>query len=180
MKAALNFWGYTLTILNFDYHVNQLCKKTSKNLHALARIAKYMDINKQRMLMKTFLSSLLSYCPLIWIFHSRKMEFRINTIHKSALKLVYEHSRNLTFHKLLPKDKSVNVHQINFSLLATEIFKSKTGMSPELMNVIFLFAERRYNLRSNCTLERKRDHYVYHGSESRSFPAPKLWHILPK
>ena len=32
--------------LNFGYRVNQLCKK----LHTLARIAKYMDINKRRML----------------------------------------------------------------------------------------------------------------------------------
>ena len=40
--------------LNFDYHVNQLFKKASKKLHALARIAKYMDINKRRMLMKAF------------------------------------------------------------------------------------------------------------------------------
>ena len=32
--------------LNFNYHVNKLCKKASKKLHALARIAKYMDINK--------------------------------------------------------------------------------------------------------------------------------------
>ena len=39
------------------YHLSQLCKKASNKLHALARIAKYMDINKQRMLMKAFLSS---------------------------------------------------------------------------------------------------------------------------
>ena len=58
--------------LNFDYHVNQLCKKASKKLHALARIAKYMDINKRRMLMKAFVSFQFSYCPLIWTFHSRK------------------------------------------------------------------------------------------------------------
>ena len=38
--------------LNFDYHVNQLCKKASKKLQALAIIAKYMNINKRRMLMK--------------------------------------------------------------------------------------------------------------------------------
>ena len=39
------------------YHLSQLCKKASNKLHALARIAKYMDINKQRMLLKAFLSS---------------------------------------------------------------------------------------------------------------------------
>ena len=80
--------------LNFDYHVNQLCKKVGKKLHALARIAKYMDINKRTMLMKAFVSSQFSYCPLIWMFHSRKMEHRINSIHKRALKLVYQDSKN--------------------------------------------------------------------------------------
>ena len=31
--------------LNFDYHVNQLCKTTSTNLHASTGITKYMIIN---------------------------------------------------------------------------------------------------------------------------------------
>ena len=79
--------------LNFDYHVNQLCKKASKKLHALARIAKYMNINKRRMLMKAFVFSHFSYCSLVWMFHSRKMEHRINNIHKRDLKLVYQDSR---------------------------------------------------------------------------------------
>ena len=152
--------------LNFDYH-------------ALARIAKYMDINKRRMLMKAFVSSQFSYCPLIWMFHSRKIEHRINSIHKRALKLVYQDSPDLTFQELLAKDKSVSVHQKNLQLLATEIFKSKTGVSPELMNDIFHFVKRPYNLRSVYTLEKKRDHTVYHGSESLSSLAPKLWDLLP-
>ena len=160
--------------LSFDYHVNQLCKKARKKLHALARIAKYMAINKRRMLMKAFVSSQFSYCPLIWMFHSRKMEHRINSIHKRALTLVYQDSSDLTLQELLAKDKSVSVHQKNLQLLATEIFNSKTGMSTELMNDIFHFVERPYNLRSDDTLERKRDHTVYHSSESLSFLAPKL------
>ena len=102
--------------LNFDYHVNQLYKKTSKKLHALARIAKYMDINKRRMLMKAFVSSQFSYCPLVRMFHSRKMKDRINSIHKRALKLVYQDSPDVTFQELLAKDKSVSVHQKNFQL----------------------------------------------------------------
>ena len=53
------------SILNFDYHVNQLCKKASNILHTLARFAKYIDINKRRMLAKAFVSSQFSYCPLI-------------------------------------------------------------------------------------------------------------------
>ena len=139
-----------------------------------------MDINKRRMLTKAFVSSQFSYCPLIWMSHSRMMEHRIHSIHKRALKLVYQDSHDLTFQQLLAKDKSVSVHQKNPQLLATEIFKSKTGASPELMNDIFHFVEWPYNLKSDYTLERKRDNTVYHGSESLSSLAPKLWDLQPK
>ena len=52
-------------------------------------------------------------------------------------------------------------------------------MSPELMNDIFHFMEIPYNLRNDYTLKRNQDHTVYHGSESLSSLAAKLWEILP-
>ena len=54
------------------------------------------------------------------------MKHRINRIYKMALKLAYNGTPNLSFDELSIKDKSVNIHQINLSLLsATEIFKTK-------------------------------------------------------
>ena len=103
------------------------------------------------------------------------MEHRINSIHKCALKLVYQDSPDLTFQELLAKDNSVSVHQKKIQLLATETFKSKTGVSPELMNDIFHLVERVCNLGSDYTSERKRDHTVYHRSENFSSLDPKLW-----
>ena len=157
---------------NFDYHVNQQCEKASKKLHALARVAKYTDINKRKTLMDV-------HYLLIWTFQSRKKEHWINNIQKKALKLVSQNSHDLTFNDLLAKDKSVSVYQKNLRLLATVIFKSKTGMSSELMNHIFHFVQRPNNLRSKYTLERKRGYTVYDGSENLSFLVPKLWDLLP-
>ena len=97
------------------------------------------------------------------MFHSRKVEHRINSIQKRAFKLVYQDSPDLGFQELLAKDKSVSVHEKNLQLLPTEISKSKTGVSPEMMNDIFHSVERPYNLRSDYTLERSRDHTVYYG-----------------
>ena len=51
--------------LDFDYHVNQICKKASEKIHALSRVCKYMDQNKWRMLMKAFIISQFSYCSLV-------------------------------------------------------------------------------------------------------------------
>ena len=83
--------------LNFDYHVSQLCKKASKKLHALARIFKYVETSKRRILVNAFIISQFSYCPLIWMFHSRKMEHSINRIHERALRLIYPSDSKLTF-----------------------------------------------------------------------------------
>ena len=117
------------------------------------------------MFKQTFLSLQFSYWPLIRKIHSRN---RINRIHRRASKLVYEDSLDLTLQELLGKDKSVSLSPKNLQLLATEIFKSKTGMFPELMNHTFHFVEvfLIFSLKSNYTLERKQNYTVYHGSES--------------
>ena len=47
-------------ILSSDYHVNQTCKKARKKLHVLASVAKYMDINMPKMLMKAFVYSFIT------------------------------------------------------------------------------------------------------------------------
>ena len=64
--------------LSFENHVTSLCKKASQKLHALARISHYTDLNKRRNLMKAFITSQFSYCPLIWMFYSRNLNNKIN------------------------------------------------------------------------------------------------------
>ena len=59
--------------LSFNKHINNLCKKASAKLNALARIAGYMDFPKRRFIMKAFITSQFGYCPLIWMFHSRAL-----------------------------------------------------------------------------------------------------------
>lgn len=53
-------------------------------------------------------------------------------------------------------------------VVATEIFKYKTGMSPELMNDTFPFIEKP-TIWENYALERNQDYTVYHGSGSLPF-----------
>ena len=132
--------------LNFDFHVEKLCKAASKKLHALTRICRYMETNKRRMLMKAFIISQFTYCPLIWMFHSKAMEHRINKIHERALRLVYDNSHDLSFEELLIKDKSVSIHQRNLQALAIEISKAQKGLSPSSMSEIFHFVKKPYNL----------------------------------
>ena len=85
--------------LSFDKHINNLCKNAAAKLNALARIAGYIDIKKRRMIMKAFITSQFSYCPLIWMFHSRALNNKIHTIHQRSLRTTYN-DRTSTFEEL--------------------------------------------------------------------------------
>ena len=71
--------------LSFEGHITNLCKKASQKLHALARIVNYMDLPKKNVLMKAFITAQFSYCPLIWMLHSRTLHNRINNIKITSL-----------------------------------------------------------------------------------------------
>ena len=61
------------SILSFENHVSSLCKEASQKLHALTKIANYMNLSKQKAFMKKFVVSQFNYFPLVWRFHSRKL-----------------------------------------------------------------------------------------------------------
>ena len=79
--------------LTFNEHVSALCKKAGNKVTALSRLVKFMLLQKRRILLKTFIESQFSYCPLIWMFCSRKLNRRINHIHERALRLVYKNAK---------------------------------------------------------------------------------------
>ena len=66
--------------LTFKSHVETLCKKAAQKLHALARIANYTETEQLASSMNAFIVSNFSYCPLVWMFHDRNMNKKINKI----------------------------------------------------------------------------------------------------
>ena len=147
--------------------------------NALARVCNYMDAKKRRVLMNAFITSQFSYCPLVWMFHSRTLNNRINKIHEKALRLVYKNETFSSFDDLLKRDKSVSIHQKNLQILATEIYKTKNDLGPKIMKDTFHFIQKPYNLRNDPELQRRRNRTVYFGTESISSLAPKIWELVP-
>ena len=117
--------------------------------------------------------SQFSYCPLIWIFHSRAMEHRINRIYEKTLRLIHPSRYQLTFEELLEKHKTVSIHQRNLQTFATEIYKAKN----KTVNSLFEFTNKNYNLINASILKRKRSFTVHYGSESLSSENGNLFQI---
>ena len=154
--------------LNFDEHVSSLCKKANMKLHALSRISHLMNKDKLRLLMKAFIESQFAYCPLVWMFHSRILNNKINKLHERALRLVYK-DIHLSFHEMLEIDKSFSIHDRNLQKLATEMFKVKNNLSPSFMKSIFILNECKYDLRKNPGFTGKNIRTTAYGSETISY-----------
>ena len=58
--------------LKFDDHIKNMCKEAGKKINALARIAPYLNEDKRKLLMKTFVLTFFNYCPLVWMSCCRK------------------------------------------------------------------------------------------------------------
>ena len=120
--------------LSFVEHIEQIYAKARTKLKALARIAPLMNIKKKKVLMKAFFMAQFSYCPLTRMFHSRRLNSKINKLHERCLRIVY--SDNISsFDELLEIDNSVSVHHRNNQILAAELYKILNGFLPESLEV---------------------------------------------
>ena len=74
--------------------------------------------------MKSFIEAQFGYCPLVWMFHGRVLNRKINHLHERSLRIVYKDSIS-SFHELLQKDHSFTIHHRNIQSLAIELYKIK-------------------------------------------------------
>ena len=147
-------------------------------LHALSRIAHYMDLAKRKTIMNAFINSQFGYCPLVWMCHSRKMNNKINKIEERALRIVDEDA-NSTYEELLKKDGSVTIHEINIKLLAIEINKVINCISPEIMKKIFQLKDKDI-YHSKFPFKSRNIRTVNYGTQSLGYLGPKIWSIIPE
>ena len=95
--------------LTFHVHITRLCSKANQKLSALARVSKYMTLQKRRLLIGSYVTSQFNCCPLFWTIDNRKLNQKINKIRERALRIVYSDHKT-SFSKLLKIDKSFPIH----------------------------------------------------------------------
>ena len=123
--------------LTFNKHMDLVCKKASQKLNALSRMCVFIPFNKRKILLNAFFSSQFSFSPLVWMFHNRRINAKINNLHYRALRMIYMDEVS-SFEELLRKDGSVTVHHRNLHSLAIEMYKVLNGIGPVFMNDIFV------------------------------------------
>ena len=163
--------------LTFDEHVSSICSKASQKLNALARAGNFMTLVQRKILMKSFIFSQFGYCPLVWMFHSRTLNNRINRIHERALRIVYKDNIS-SFDELLIADNSFTIHERNIQTLAIELYKVAYNLSPKIMHLILPLNDSvKYPVGNDFKTRNVKS--VNYGQETLAHLGPKIWSIVP-
>ena len=68
----------------------------------------------------------------------------------------------------------------NLQYLATEIYKVKNSLFPEIMKEVFIFQENEnYNLRSDTSITNRNIHTAHFGTGTITNLGPKIWKLVP-
>ena len=143
--------------------------------------------------MKAFMESQLGHCPLVWMFHSRSLNNKINQMHERASIITYNDKSssfrksfrglNNKINRMHERASRITLntpHHRNIKVLATGTYKSLQGLSSPLINEIFVERSNHYSLRGNNVLTTRRLNSVRYGTETVSLLDLEIWDTLPK
>ena len=141
-------------------------------------MANLLSFNKRRTLFKAFVESQFKYCPIVWMFHSRRTNNKINRLHERALRIVYDDDVS-TFDQLLAMDKSFCIHHQNIQRLLIEIYKALHDTSGNSLKEFFVKRESTISLRSKPELVIPSVNSILKGKISLRYFASVIWNSLP-
>ena len=166
--------------LNFDLHINELCKSASKQLNALLRLNTFLSQKAKKILIESFVYANFNYCPLVWNFASKKSVNKIESIQQRALRFLLN-DQDSSYEELLKKSFKSTMTVQRFRILCIEIYKTINSLNPEYMKDIFIRQTntrvRRKQNENNLIVPRKNT--VRFGTNSLSSLGPKIWNSLP-
>ena len=162
--------------LQFQSHVDAICKAANQKVKALLRIAGYLQKHKAYVLYKTFIRLTFNYCPLIWTFCGKTANNTINQLHKCALR-VLQNDYTVTFEDLLEKSEEVTAHCSNLQKLMIKIFECTNYIGFDFLTEFFTTKEISYDLSIKNLLQIPKVKTSY-GQSSLSFRGSILWNTL--
>ena len=84
--------------------------------------------------------SQVNYCPLVWMFCQVRSGNLINKVQERALRITCN-DQLTNFKYLLSKHNEVIIHQRNFQVLMTEIYKMRNETAPPVMSSLIEIRE---------------------------------------
>ena len=137
-----------------------------------------MTTNHKKLIVSSFIKPQFTYCPLVWMFCTKRSLHRINNIHEGYLRLMQQNYRS-EFERLLENANEKSVHQKCIEFLLFEVYKYLNGLSPDIMNT-FKLRQNTFNLRNFHAFESQNPRTKKFGLDSIACRSSQLWKNVPE
>ena len=164
--------------LNFTEHISDVCIKADRQLNVLQRLKRVLDYKSRMAIYKSFIMSNFNYCPIVWMYTTKKLLDRIENIQKRALRFVLNDYHS-NYHDLLIKSEATGIKITTLRLLSIEVYKCVNDLNPEYLNEMFTIKNYPYDCRDNSILERPKSNTTKYGLKSFRNYGAKIWNLLP-
>ena len=154
-------------------HIRNICKQATNKLYALARISRYLNKHKRKMLMISFIVSQFNYCHILWIYCQRKSNNLINKIRERASRIAYNDYVS-DFDSILKKDDSVTIQQRNIQVLTPK------DLNLKFMKEVFSIKKHNHPTRKQHLEYANPRTTVTYGLKSFVYKANQIWNSIPR
>ena len=137
------------TSLNFNKHVDTVCKSISSKLALLRRIKRYLPTEYRKLFYNAYILPSLDYCLTIWGNTSKTQVERLHKLKKCAARIILDASPYAPSQPLFTELNWLNIYErieYNKGIL---MFKILHGSAPSYLRNLFTFqSSNNYQFRS--------------------------------
>lgn len=163
--------------LNFNEHIDNICKKAGKKLNALIRLSNTIDIDAKRKLFDAFIVSSFNFCPVVWHFVSYENMKKIENVQKRALRFICNDFTSPYSVLRINAGKSLLYVQ-RLRCIALEVFKIYHNECPTYLYSLIQKRQIMYDTRTSCPVSIPSFNTVRYGRNSFKYQAAYLWNTL--
>ena len=181
MKTLLSFLALKLTMLTFNDHITDICKKSARQLAVLKRLGNLLTLQGKVAIFKSFISSNFNYCPLIWHFCSQCNTNKLEKVQERAFRFVYNY--HVSSHADLIKTAGAeDLHIKRVKEMAREVFKIiiiVNNIAPTFIENLIGLKRSTYSLRNDKSAVIPRANTITYGLNSYAHEGARIWNSLP-
>ena len=137
--------------LNFNLHIDIICKFASNDLNALVRLKRDLGYEERFVLVNIFIYANFNYCPLVWTFLSKSSLNKTENLQKQVLRFVLDDYTS-SYELLLEKSGKPVLNLARERLLSIEVFETLTNLNSCFMQELFKLRETNRNVCSKYKL----------------------------
>ena len=131
--------------LNWNKHVDHVCKKISKGIFALKKLKLYMDFKTRNLFFNAYILPHFDYCNTIWGHSSSEIQTRMLKLQKKSARYILDADYSYPSRGLFKTLKwlpFINRVQFNTAIL---MYKSVNGQSPMYLKNMFQFCSDQHS-----------------------------------